>query len=196
VIDGPRERAGTAEAPIFGDILSILMLLDLSTIRTAHEHVGRAFEPSAFADDAEYRVVAPVRLALDVYKDHETFRLVGRVQSTIELRCSRCLEPFLWTVDEPFELTYVPQRLNAGVAEREIADEDFSSAFYQNDEIDLEQLIRERFEMSMPMKPLCRVDCSGLCAVCGTNLNLGSCTCKVTWGDPRLAALDKLKIER
>jgi uncharacterized protein len=45
------------------------------------------------------------------------------------------------------------------------------------------------------MKPLCRVDCKGLCAVCGTNLNTGSCSCKPDWEDPRLAVLKKLKVK-
>jgi len=169
------------------------MLLDLSTIRSAHERYEKVYRPEAFAPDDDYRVAAPVALALDIYKDRETFRLVGRVQSELELACSRCLEPFRWKVDEPFELTYRPQRENTGDAEQEIEERDFSSAFYQNDEIDLEQLMRERFEMSMPMKPLCRADCKGLCPTCGTNLNLGTCACKTERDDPRFAALKEMR---
>jgi uncharacterized protein len=45
------------------------------------------------------------------------------------------------------------------------------------------------------MKPLCREDCKGLCAQCGTNLNLGSCDCAPVWEDPRLAGLKALKRE-
>jgi DUF177 domain-containing protein len=45
------------------------------------------------------------------------------------------------------------------------------------------------------MKPLCRADCQGLCPVCGTNLNKGTCSCKREWEDPRLAALKKLKAD-
>jgi uncharacterized protein len=117
------------------------------------------------------------------------------VQSALELPCSRCLEPFRWAVDEPFELTYVPSSTLTTDSEREIKDDDFSAAVYQDDEIDLEQLIRERFEMSRPMKPLCRADCRGLCQVCGTNLNRGACACRPEWEDPRLAVLKKLKTE-
>ena len=171
------------------------MLLDLSKIRTPHERYEKIYEPDAFKADEDYKIVEPVRLAFDVHKDKQTFRLDGRVQTTLELSCGRCLEPFRWTVDEPFELTYEPRRAFTGDHEREIADEDFSSAFYDNDQIDLEQLIRERFEMSLPMKPLCRDDCQGLCPVCGTNLNRGTCSCKRDWEDPRFAALKKLRAE-
>jgi uncharacterized protein len=169
------------------------MRLDLSRIRTARDHYENVVEPSAFKRDTNYTIVEPVRLSFDIHKDNATFRLVGRVQTVLELPCSRCLEPFRWSVDEPFELTYEPRRVMAESADRQIADEDFSAAFYDNDEIDLEQLVRERFEMSLPMKPLCADDCKGLCPVCGTNLNRGSCDCKKTWEDPRLAALERLK---
>src|SRR5262249_38634260 len=98
-----------------------------------------------------------------------------------------------WTVDEPFELTYEPRRAADGAAEHEIGDRDFSAAQYENDAIDLDQLVGERFEMSLPMKPLCVETCKGLCAVCGANLNRAPCDCRHEWEDPRLAALKKLK---
>jgi uncharacterized protein len=42
------------------------------------------------------------------------------------------------------------------------------------------------------MKPLCRDDCRGLCAQCGTNLNEGACECDGAMEDPRLAPLREL----
>jgi len=167
-------------------------LLDLGKIRTPHERYEHVFEPDAFKTDEDYRIVAPVSLAFDIHKDKETYRLVGRVRSALELSCGRCLEPFRWDVDEPFELTYEPRRA-AVESEREIGDEDFSAAFYENDAIDLDKLVKERFEMSLPMKPLCREDCKGLCPACGTNLNTGACDCRREWEDPRFAALKKFK---
>ena len=167
-------------------------MLDLSKIRTPHEHYENVFEPAAFKRDDDYRIAAPVNLAFDIHKDKETFRLVGRVRSILELTCGRCLEPFRWNVDEPFELTYEP-RPAAVKSEQEIGEEDFSAAYYDDDEIDLEQLVKERFEMSLPMKPLCSEACKGLCPQCGTNLNHGACDCKPEWEDPRLAVLKKLK---
>jgi uncharacterized protein len=169
------------------------MLLDLSKIRTPHEHYRNVLEPSAFKADEDYRIVEPVTLEFDIHKDKETFRLVGRVQATLELACSRCLEPFRWAVDEPFELTYEPRQVDDEHVEREIAHADFSAALYDNDAIDLEQLVKERFEMSVPMKPLCVEACKGLCALCGANLNRTTCDCKHEWEDPRFAALRGLK---
>jgi uncharacterized protein len=174
------------------------MLLDLHKIRSPHEHYEKVYQPSAFTPgtaDADYTIASPVKLVFDIHKDKDTFRLDGRVQAMLELPCSRCLETFRWGVDEPFELTYQSRAAVTAGEEREITDEDFSAAVYDNDQIDLEQLIRERFEMSLPMKPLCGPDCKGLCPICGANLNRSQCACKSAWEDPRLAALKNLKTD-
>lgn len=41
--------------------------------------------------------------------------------------------------------------------------------------IDLEPLAREYMVLEIPISPVCRENCKGLCAVCGENLNLGLC---------------------
>lgn len=167
--------------------------LNLKTIRTPHETFERTYTPGQFQVDPDFRVVAPISLAFGIFKDGPRFRLVGHVQTRLELPCSRCLEPFETPVDAPFNLRYQPHAENTGEGEREIAEDDLTTAFYEHDEIDLGQLMREQFFLSLPMKPLCREECRGLCSVCGTNLNRGACGCTHAWEDPRLAALRELK---
>jgi uncharacterized protein len=172
------------------------MRLDLSQVRTGREHYEKVYDPGLFSADREaFQVVAPVALSFDILKDKEQFHLTGTVRTTLELPCSRCLEPFRSPVDASFDLRYQPHALNTGSDEREIEEDDLSTAFYENDEIDLGQLMREQFYLSVPMKPLCQDDCRGLCPVCGTNLNRGTCECKRDWVDPRLAVLKNLKHE-
>ncbi len=60
--------------------------------------------------------------------------------------------------------------------------------------LDVASLCWEEFLLSLPMRPLCRQDCKGLCTSCGANLNDISCACVKEEGDPRLAALRALKI--
>ena len=169
------------------------MLLNLSKIRTAHEQYETVYQPGAFGADQDFfRLVAPVSLAFDIFKDKAQFHLVGRTQTTLELPCSRCLEPYMLPVDAAFDLRYQPHTANTGEDEREIEEDDLSTAFYENDAIDLGQLMVEQFLLAMPMKPLCRSDCKGLCAVCGANLNRGTCACTRDWEDPRFAALKPL----
>jgi uncharacterized protein len=171
-----------------------MLALNLSRIRTAHERVEQVYRPDAFGAPTDaYAVVAPVTLAFDIYKDKDQFRLVGRVQTTLELPCSRCLEPFSWPVDAEFDLRYQPQTANIGEGEREVEEDDLTTAFYVNDEIDLGQLMQEQFYLSLPMKPLCTEDCKGLCPACGTNLNRATCECRTEWEDPRFAALREIQ---
>ena len=170
-----------------------MLLLNLKKIRTAQERFEQVYQPEAFAADPDtYRVVAPVSLAFDIFKDKDHFRLAGTVKTTLELTCGRCLEPLTWPVDAAFDLRYQPHAV-AKAGEQAIEEDDLTTAFYENDTIDLGHLMHEQFLLSMPMKPLCADTCRGLCPVCGTNLNRGTCDCTPTWEDPRLAALRNLR---
>jgi uncharacterized protein len=170
-----------------------MLALNLNKIRTAQERFEAVYTPEQFGQESDFRIAAPIALAFDIFKDKQQFRLVGRVETTLELPCSRCLEPFTLPVEQTFDLRYQPHALNAGEGEREIEEDDLTTAFYEDDEIDLGQLMREQFYLALPMKPLCADDCKGLCPVCGTNLNRGACGCKRGWDDPRMAALRELK---
>ncbi|HTI40145.1 MAG TPA: DUF177 domain-containing protein [Vicinamibacterales bacterium] len=162
------------------------------------DQLDRTYEPSAFryagqnVDDEGYAIVAPVHLVMDVHKQAEVYRVTGRVDGTLRLDCGRCLEPFDVPVDTTFELRYVPASENEGEGEREVADDDLTTAFYRENAIDLEELIREQFQLALPMKPLCSEACKGLCPECGANLNTNPCECKPTWADPRLGELSEL----
>jgi uncharacterized protein len=180
-----------------------MIALDLSKIRTAHEHLERTYPPeslglstSAEEFEDEFAIVQPVSLVCDIEKDKRQFTLTGVVQSTLVLRCSRCLETFELPVHARFDLRYQPRAvLLEAQGETEIQEDDLATTYYDNDEIDLGQLMIEQFYLALPMKPLCSEDCRGLCPVCGTNLNRGTCDCRRQWEDPRFAALRAMKKE-
>jgi uncharacterized protein len=129
---------------------------------------------------------------MDVHKDGDAYRVTGRVTTRLQLECGRCLEAFEIPVDSPFELRYVPHTENAGEGEREVEEDDLTTAFYKDETLDLGELMHEQFVLALPMKPLCDEACRGLCPHCGTNLNKAACDCAPTWEDPRLAALKGL----
>jgi uncharacterized protein len=161
----------------------------------ADEHLDRTFEASAFntpEDSEDYRVAAPVHLLLDIHKERDAFKVTGRVETRLALECGRCLEPFEIPVGSTFELNYVPQSDNTGDGEHQIDDDDLTTAYYRDNTLDLGELMREQFQLALPMKPLCAEDCKGLCPECGTNLNRTTCGCTPKWEDPRLAALKGL----
>jgi DUF177 domain-containing protein len=169
------------------------MNLDLTQFRQPETDVARRYDPEEFEGrTSQFKVVDPVDLRFRVHKDKNRYRLVGRVATTLEQPCSRCLEPFRQDLDAAFDIRYLPQSENAGHEEREVEEDDLSDAFYRDEQIELKQLMEEQFYLALPLKPLCRTDCKGLCPNCGTNLNDASCTCEVRWEDPRLAGLKAL----
>ena len=172
------------------------MQLDLTRYRQPLNRFARTFQPEEVADEGDaYRIVAPVDLAFEINKDKDKFRLVGNVATELELPCSRCLEPFRLPIAAPFDLRYLPASAVSTDVEREVDDEDLETSYYRNDEIDLNEVLREQFYLALPMKPLCQEDCRGLCAQCGTNLNTGTCDCAPVWEDPRLAVLKGLDLK-
>ena len=169
------------------------MQFDLSHIRKAEDHFERTFRPADLPQDGEaYRVLESVHLAFVVQKDKARFRLVGTVRTGLELECSRCLEAFRMPVDAAFDQRYMPRSEASDDAEAEVAADDLATSYYEDEQIDLNELLREQFYLVLPMKPLCAEDCKGLCPHCGTNLNAATCACAPAWEDPRLAPLKKL----
>lgn len=171
------------------------MLFDLSKVHGSRQHTARTFQPADFGpDDVDYRVVEPVHLSMDVEKKTgASYRVTGMVATTLELQCGRCLEDFPLPVDVAFELRYVPQSKEAAAeTEREITEDDLTTALYTEGMLDLIDLMREQFQLALPMKPLCAQSCRGLCSHCGANLNRADCGCKPVWDDPRLAPLKGL----
>lgn len=174
------------------------LLLDLREIRGSEKRIDHTYPAETFSAASEqnrrddYVVADGVWLGLLLRRDGDKCRVAGRVRSVLRQTCSRCLEPFDVPSDLVVDLLYLPQSANRGEAEIEIAEDDLSTAFYRDGQIDLTQMVREQFQLSLPMKPLCRDDCQGLCAVCGANLNERRCNCDTRWHDPRMAALETL----
>lgn len=99
------------------------------------------------------------------------------------MRCSRCLEDY----EESFvtDDSYFVKPGRDEEAEKYLTDEDVYAIFAPIDEIDTVPLIRDSLILSVPMKPLCRKDCKGLCPVCGANLNTQSCHHNIGEGGSR-----------
>ena len=176
------------------------MRFELSQLRLPETEFNRVFQPAELPDgDEEYRVVAPVVLRMMIHKDQDRFRLVGHVKAELELDCSRCVEPFTLPVDRDFDLRYLPSTAGEPVKEDEDAEievDDVSMTFYRDEQIDLDELLREQFYLALPMKPLCTPDCRGICPQCGSNRNLNPCSCNPQWEDPRLAGLKTFIVKR
>ncbi|HEY7676831.1 MAG TPA: DUF177 domain-containing protein [Candidatus Methylomirabilis sp.] len=119
----------------------------------------------------------------------------GLFRATVDLACSRCLEPFALTIAEPFEVQYLPSQ-ELGEEEAELSGAELDVVPLAEDRIDVDALLRENILLSLPVQPVCREACRGLCPRCGASLNAGPCACPPERPDPRLQALAKLRSPR
>ncbi len=178
------------------------MVIDLTTLAADRVPVVADIPPAALDVPVEdFAVKEPVHFEGDVERlSGETYHLRGRLQASLGLPCARCAEPFAFAVDTPVDLRFVPAATQqpAGRADEDEDDEsgaegdDPSLVPYDAPRIDLAQVAREQCYLALPMKPLCRPDCQGLCPHCGINRNVATCTCENRWEDPRLAGLKSL----
>ena len=122
-------------------------------------------------------------------------RLRGEIKAEISAHCDRCLNEVPFPVEIPFDLFYAPAEPRDGqIGERELFERDLDFAVYENDQIDLDELVLEQLELSLPSRVLCREECRGLCPQCGADLNFEQCECKPQI-DPRWRALADLKTD-
>jgi len=125
----------------------------------------------------------------------QDIRLRGEIKASIAARCDRCLNEVTIRAEIPFDLFYAPADATRDQSgERELFERDLDFAVYENDLIDLDEMILEQLELSLPSRVLCLEDCRGLCPQCGADLNVEQCQCKPQT-DPRWRALADFKAE-
>jgi DUF177 domain-containing protein len=101
--------------------------------------------------------------------------VTGRVKASPALECSRCLENFSFGIDAEWQVDLAPVKAIGGGAEHELAGGELDMEFYEGDEIDPLEIVKEQLLISIPMVPLHNPDCRGLCSVCGADLNKTEC---------------------
>ena len=163
---------------------------------------GAPTTPGSLAVEDEFTILGPVRFRGSLTRTGDRFHLRGRIDATLQLNCGRCLTPFPRPIATEVDLTYVPDKPPVGPPakdakapaeeEVELVDEDLNTSYYRDHVLDLGEMLREQFYLALPMQPLCRPDCQGLCPVCGKDRNVESCQCHTEWVDPRLSVLKTL----
>ena len=144
--------------------------------------------PVAKIDREPLLALSPLKLEGELSRIEGGYALTARLSYDGQLECSRCLAPYAFQEDDEFTLVLYP-RAGALEADVELAKGDLDTQFYDQPVIALSPIVEERVQMALPMKPLCRPDCRGLCATCGNDLNLGPCACVHDAVDPRWEAL-------
>lgn len=165
-------------------------------------HAGRSarhrFEwpvPPFESGDDEALFPRPARVDAKLINTGKGILAEVRLKVDVTMNCGRCLEPFTFPLAVSFEQEYREGEGPAGKSgerEDEGEGEGEDVAWYEGETIDLSDAVRDNILLALPMKPLCREACAGLCPQCGANLNYGKCECRAEQVDPRLAVLKDL----
>jgi uncharacterized protein len=139
--------------------------------------------------------VRPARIAGEVTSVEGGHALTASLAWDGRLECSRCLAPYDFSHQEEFSLVLYPRKAVSD-ADLELDREDLDAYFYDDSNVAVAPIVEERIQMAIPMKPLCREDCLGLCVQCGADRNVTRCNCVVEFIDPRWRALELLKQQK
>ena len=90
------------------------------------------------------------------------------MRGELETTCARCLEPAQVAVDVPLAVTFVSDRGRQDAATTRTR----TSIAFQGGEIDVGDELRDEILLALPINPLCKESCRGLCPVCGGNRNV------------------------
>ncbi len=135
----------------------------------------------------------PVKGKVQFLRTNRSVLVTGNLETDIKGECSRCLERFEYSlklnIEEEFFLTVDP------ISGLPLPPPTEAGAFLidENHILDLGEAVRQYKIMALPMNPVCRQDCAGLCPQCGRNLNYGVCDCPAAPPDPRWAKLQLLR---
>lgn len=144
---------------------------------------------------------APV-VELSAHRMGETLYLEGVVEGALELGCARCLARYRQPLREPFRLVLEPvgtRMPSEPEAVRSLAShgmcvgDELELGWYRGAEIDLGGFVLEVIALAVPVQPLCREECQGLCPRCGVDRNRESCDCADERTASPFAALQALR---
>ncbi len=154
------------------------------TLKATPEELDLKLDLATLGSDVVYNLTAR-RIEDEVFLD-------GTLTFTMNLTCARCVDEFAAPFRLPLRLV-IQLVVDESLVQEEDADsEEFVLFPEAKKAFSLDQQVRDLIAVELPMKPLCRIDCRGLCPQCGANLNESPCGCKTSGTDPRWDGLRKL----
>ena len=135
---------------------------------------------------------SPVQGEVELTRTDRGVLAKGTLNTVVEIACSRCLSMFQRDLKLRIEEEYLPVIDVLTGKTVSFPNEPDILTIDEHHVLDLSEMIRQYALLVIPMKPLCREDCAGLCPGCGHNLNQGTCDCPRQDSDPRWSKLKKL----
>jgi len=197
---------GEPTAAAAGPGMKILVDRLSTTPRELDFEGGRAWWGEVARDDAmEPRLEGTVRFVLSAQKLGEDIYLEGTAEAAFDCGCSRCLARYREPLREPFRIVLEPAGARVPADPEAAADlartgmclgDELDAGWYRGKEIDLARFLQEVVALALPVQPLCREECRGLCPHCGVDRNLESCSCAEARATSPFAVLRRLQVGR
>ncbi len=127
-------------------------------------------------------------------RTHRGILVKGALHTEVEVTCSRCLSLFSRPLTMNIEEEYFPIIDVSSGAPLSLSEEPGCFTIDEHHILDLTEAMRQYMLLAIPMKPLCREDCAGLCPGCGHNLNEGPCNCLPQGTESRWSEVSKLTL--
>ncbi|WP_275462774.1 YceD family protein [Streptomyces noursei] len=113
----------------------------------------------------------PVELDLRLESVMDGVLVTGTARATVTGECVRCLEPLERVLEADFQELFSYPDADARTTESGDDAEDEEDSFHLEDDLfDLEPVLRDAVVLALPLQPVCREDCPGLCPDCGARL--------------------------
>jgi uncharacterized protein len=170
-------------------------VLDTRTLGRRPGSMRKEFRTVAAPPDLGVEMIgvprdADLELDLRLEAVMEGVLVSGTLRAPLRGQCARCLEDFDSTAEvDVQELFVYTDTRSGGEAEEE-------EHRLDGDLIDLEPVVRDAVVLTLPLSPLCRDDCPGLCSQCGVRLAEAGPAHQHDVADPRWAALQGLIEQR
>jgi uncharacterized protein len=145
----------------------------------------------------DLRLADPIEGHVRLARTNRGLLVIAELDTSLAAECSRCVRDIEVPIHISIEEEALPSiDLHAGhaVGAREEGDDELQR-LTDHPELDLETPVREAIQLAEPIAPLCRLDCPGLCLVCGERLDEGAHDHPDDDIDPRLEALRAFKLE-
>jgi uncharacterized protein len=170
------------------------MQINVSQQLKAPVGLARDYELSQPVDVIGDGKSSPVQGKVRLVRTNRGILVRGTLHAEVEVSCSRCLGLFGLPLVLSIEEEYFPIRDTVSGVPAALPDEPGCFTIDEHHILDLTEAVRQYALLGIPMKPLCREDCAGLCPCCGHNLNRGPCGCPPQDTDSRGAVEGKLAL--
>ncbi len=138
----------------------------------------------------------PIKFHLRFQKSGLIVEVDGSLAATLTLSCGRCLGQYEQEISETFALTFTPDAKEHDAEEEiELEADELGLILYRDEVLELTDPLQEQLLMAIPISPLCRQECQGLCSECGVNLNVASCSCEKKIFNNKFSALAGMRLK-